>query len=212
MMRTASAITNAAAALGLGPAAPPRRALLLLVSLLVAAGTAAALIWAPPPQPGDPPAAEPSPGEPAAGEPVGLERSLPQRVLIPALEVDSRVAPLSLQAGELATVPARQLTGWYRGGTSPGEPGSAVLLGYLDWPGPEPAAFAGLERLAPGDRVDVLRADGRTARFTVEQVEPYSSARSYPGGNGQPLLRLVGTRGPAHGSVPELVVFASLAR
>ncbi|MGI9063884.1 MAG: sortase domain-containing protein [Pseudonocardiaceae bacterium] len=44
----------------------------------------------------------------------------------------------------------------------PGEVGPAVILGHVN--GGEDGVFVRLHELGPGDEVDVVRADGTTAR------------------------------------------------
>ena len=56
--------------------------------------------------------------------------------------------------------------GWYRYGPEPGGAGSAVLAGHIASGGID-GAFRHLDRLEPGDRVDVALSDGRLLRFVV---------------------------------------------
>ncbi|WP_399090587.1 class F sortase [Streptomyces sp. BBFR2] len=96
--------------------------------------------------------------------------------------------------------------GWYASGPQPGTPGVAVLLGR----GP---AAGGAAHLTPGARVDVRRADGTTARFTVRDVRPHPRDAPLPAEATaartphRPELRLI-TRGPA---APTAVVSATLS-
>src|SRR5262245_24355189 len=60
----------------------------------------------------------------------------PVRVAIPALEIDGPVRPAGVNGGGELDVPsdARSLV-WYRHGPSPGQRGSAVIAGHLNWRG-----------------------------------------------------------------------------
>jgi hypothetical protein len=117
--------------------------------------------------------------------------------------------------GELATVPNGDQVGWYSGGPVPGEPGSAVLAGHVDW-GHAPAVFAGLADLVPGAAVTVIRADGAELEFGVDRVDVYPKSalpaevlyRPAP----LPELRLVTCTGPMEGGVhrDNLVVSLSM--
>jgi hypothetical protein len=109
--------------------------------------------------------------------------------------------------------------GWYAAGTRPGDPGSAVILGHVDSKS-GPAVFYRLRELRPGDRVEVVRADGSRVRFAVQRVEQYPKARFptadvyYP--TLTPMLRLV-TCGGAFDQdlrhyVDNVIVFATLSR
>ncbi|ACY97933.1 MULTISPECIES: class F sortase [Thermomonospora] len=102
-----------------------------------------------------------------------LPRSAPLRVRIPAIGVQAPLAHLGLNPDASLQVPPAgrpDLAGWYRGGPAPGERGPAVIVGHVDSPR-GPAVFYDLGRLRPHDRIEVDRADGRVAVFTVESIE-----------------------------------------
>jgi hypothetical protein len=109
--------------------------------------------------------------------------------------------------------------GWYSAGTRPGDPGSAVILGHVDSTS-GPAVFYRLRELRRGDLVEVVRADGSRARFTVQRVEQYPKARFptadvyYP--TLTPMLRLVTCGGAFNHKVghyvDNVIVFATLSR
>ncbi|MET7476211.1 class F sortase [Streptomyces sp. NPDC005648] len=154
---------------------------------------------------------------PAAPPPRPLARARPTRVVIPYIGVDAPVIGLGLDRDHRLTAPpegdARQV-GWYRDGPSPGERGTAVLVGHLDTD-TGPAVFAGLGELTPGHLVELRRADGRTAVYTVDAVKSYEKAhfpdREVYGARGRPELRLI-TCGGAYdrrtGYTGNTVVFA----
>ncbi|MFA1551124.1 class F sortase [Actinomadura chokoriensis] len=130
------------------------------------------------------------------GGPV-LPRSLPVRVAIPSIGVSAPLIRLGLDADGSVQVPAADRpgeAGWYDRGPTPGERGAAVLLGHVDSP-KGAAVFYDLGRLRPGHRVEVTRADGRVAVFTVESVERVAKDRFPTGRVYGPLdhagLRLV---------------------
>ncbi|ANW17049.1 class F sortase [Streptomyces clavuligerus] len=128
-----------------------------------------------PPQP----AAAASPDR-AAGEvfaplvpPDDLVPALAERVRVPSLAIDAPLMDVGLDAdGWIEAPPAedRNLAGWYRNGVSPGQRGTAVLVGHVD-NRTGPAVFYGLGSLRKGERVEVPRSDGRTAVFEVYGVE-----------------------------------------
>jgi hypothetical protein len=66
--------------------------------------------------------------------------------------------------------------GWYAGGTRPGDPGSAVILGHVDSKR-GPAVFFRLHELRKGDEIEVGRADGSSVRFVVQRTEQYPKDR-----------------------------------
>lgn len=131
-----------------------------------------------PSAPASPPpaSAPPAPGvslAAAAGKP--MARSVPVRLVIPAIGVDSKLMELGLQAdGTMEVPPAGFPAGWYTGAPTPGELGPAIIAGHVDWTGP--GVFYDLHKLVAGNEVRVKRADGSTAVFRVTRVEEYRKA------------------------------------
>jgi sortase (surface protein transpeptidase) len=66
--------------------------------------------------------------------------------------------------------------GWFRLGPTPGQIGSAVILGHVDtYQGP--GVFFQLRTLRAGDQVQVSLADGVVANFAVTAVTQYTKAQ-----------------------------------
>ncbi|MFE7858110.1 class F sortase [Streptomyces sp. NPDC057403] len=156
-----------------------------------------------------------------APPPRPLSRSRATRVVIPYIGVDAPVFGLGLDRDHRLTAPPEDdghRVGWYEGGPSPGEQGTAVVVGHLDTR-TGPAVFAGLGELGPGHLVELRRADGHSAFYTVDKVRTYEKAH-FPNGEvygarGRPELRLI-TCGGAYdrrtGYAGNTVVFAHLTR
>ncbi|MEV4945380.1 class F sortase [Streptomyces sp. NPDC053755] len=169
---------------------------LLLGIHLVRDGTAEYRAGGPPQ-----PLAAAAPGRAAAvtpaKAPAPLPASRPERLRVPAARIDAPVTSVGLDAeGWIDTPPAyeRNLVGWYTGAVTPGEQGTAVLVGHVDTPEGR-AVFFGLGALAHGRRIEIARADGRTAVFSVYGVETvpqqgFPAARIYRN-SGLPELRLI---------------------
>jgi sortase (surface protein transpeptidase) len=122
-------------------------------------------------------------------------RSRPLTLSIPAIELKVPLSELGLNPDHTVQVPTSFAEpGWYRLGPSPGQLGSAVILGHVDsYLGP--AVFFRLRTLRPGDHVNVTLADGVTTHFVVRQVAMYLKA-SFPtllvyGSHGYSALQLV---------------------
>jgi len=94
--------------------------------------------------------------------------SPPAGVEIAGTEVSGFVVPAAVDAttGELAIPDDPAVVGWYQHGPSPGQPGSAVLAGHLDWHR-RPGAFYRLGGVSLGSIVTVHYADGSSQRFQV---------------------------------------------
>ncbi|XVQ08867.1 class F sortase [Spirillospora sp. CA-255316] len=155
--------------------------------------------------------AQPS-AEPARASAADPQAAAPARVRIPSIKVSAGIVPLAIdRSGTLAAPKAYDVAGWNEAGPEPGERGTAVIAGHVD-SRTGPAVFYRLRELRAGDRVEVDRADGSTARFRVTRVArhskngvPDSVYRPAPG----PELRLVtcgGTFDRARGSYRDNII------
>ncbi|RSS79812.1 class F sortase [Streptomyces sp. WAC06614] len=159
----------------------------------------------------------------AAGVPAGgaepLPGSPPLRIRIPSIEVDAPLTGLGLDAeGRLEVPPParRDLAGWYRDGTTPGSVGTAIVAGHVDH-ATGPAVFYRLGALRRGATIEIPRADGRTAVFTVHAVAVFPASR-FPdrlvyGPSPHAELRVItcgGAFSPRTGYQGNVVVFAHL--
>ena len=100
-------------------------------------------------------------------------RSAPVELTVPAISLAVSLSTLGLNADGTVQVPTDvQQPGWFGLGPTPGEIGSAVILGHVDsYAGP--GVFFKLPSLAAGDLVEVGLADGVTAEFKVTSVASY---------------------------------------
>jgi hypothetical protein len=122
-------------------------------------------------------AATPTGTGPGAG-PVLLPRSTPLALAIPSVRLDAPLLGLGMDGKGAAELPPFSLprtAGWLRDSASPGETGTAVVVGHVDTT-TGPAVFWDLAAVRPGAEVDVTRLDGRTAVFTVDAVRAYPKA------------------------------------
>lgn len=149
-----------------------------------------------------------------------LPFSAVDRVRIPSIRVDAPVVPVGLDTdGWVAAPPPEDpdLAGWFTGAVSPGEKGTAVIVGHVDNT-KGPAVFYELGSLKKGSRVEIGRKDGRTAVFEIYGVEVFAK-NSFPGdrvygSKGTPELRVITCGGgfsKQHGYDGNVVVFARLA-
>ena len=122
-------------------------------------------------------------------------RSVPVALTIPAIGVSVSLSSLGLNPNGTVDVPTDvNQPGWYDLGPTPGQQGSAVVLGHVDsYLGP--AVFFLLRNLVPGGMVSVVLADGVTARFAVTSVAEYTKT-AFPdqavyGDHGSSELQLV---------------------
>ncbi len=76
--------------------------------------------------------------------------------------------------GTLETPPGAFPAGWFTGAPTPGQLGPAIIVGHVRYN--TPGVFARLSEMQRGDRVDVDRADGSTARFRVTRVAHFAKS------------------------------------
>lgn len=131
----------------------------------------------------DPPAEGPSssaarPGVPDKITGLVLPESDPVEVSIPKIGARSRLVKLGVDPknGEMEVPEDPADAGWFVRGASPGALGPAVIAGHVTWDG-SPSVFYRLDTLEPGDRVSVIRKDGRTAVFSVTRVAQFAKSR-----------------------------------
>lgn len=124
-----------------------------------------------------------------------VTRSAPVTLQIPTIGLTVSVSALGLNPDGTVEVPTDiQQPGWFDPGPSPGQVGSAVILGHVDsYQGP--AVFFQLRSLQAGDPVEVTLADGVITHFVVTSVVMYQKAQ-FPaaqvyGSHGYSALQLV---------------------
>lgn len=113
-----------------------------------------------------------------SSRPAGPPPSPPARIVVGKIGVDSAVTSVGLNPDRTMEVPAKgplyDLAAWYRYSVTPGQQGPSVIIGHIDSVENGPSVFFRLGALAPGDQVEVTRADGRVVTFAVY------ATRSFP--------------------------------
>jgi len=152
--------------------------------------------------------------------PLAAVHSVPLQLRIPAIGLSVALTTLGENAdGTVQVPPDDRQPGWFRLGPTPGEVGSAVILGHVDNTS-GPGVFFDLRTLAAGDPVLVDRADGSTVEFVVNSVATYPRdqfpAQRVYGSHGSSALQLVTCGGAfdhATGSyLSNIVVYTSLVK
>ncbi|MEU1197797.1 class F sortase [Streptomyces sp. NPDC005813] len=164
-----------------------------------------------------------APARPArpARPPRPLPRSRATAIDIPYFRLAAPAVAVRLDRERRLTVPPvddPKVVGWYEGGATPGERGTAVVVGHRDTR-TGPAVFAALGQLPVGRLIEARRADGRVAVYTVDAVKTYEKAR-FPnkevyGDRQRPELRLItcgGVYDRRKGYAGNIVVFAHLTQ
>lgn len=102
----------------------------------------------------------------------------PAWLVIPSINVDAPIKAVGVNAKGGLGVPSDAVhVAWYKYSPRPGMTGTAVIDGHLDtWNTPQ-AVFYDLDKLAPGDEVDVKTTAGQTLTFKVASTRtlPYNA-------------------------------------
>lgn len=170
------------------------------------------------------PPATPLPSTPphsqsAAKQAHALARSVPVRLRIPAIKVDTPVMELGLAADGTVEVPpitANDRAGWYRNSPTPGQTGPCVILAHVTVGAYGDGVFRRLGQLHPGDRIIAGLKDGAAPQFTVTDVRKVAKS-DFPtsavyGDVDRPELRLITCGGPrtGNGYLDNVIVFAAM--
>ncbi|MFF3336965.1 class F sortase [Streptomyces sp. NPDC002888] len=162
----------------------------------------------------------PAPSRPSPNAAHALARSVPVRLRIPAVEVDTPLMRLGLAADGSVQVPpitAHDQAGWYGHSPTPGQVGPSVILGHATVGAYGDGVFHDLARLRRGDRIEARLGNGTTAEFSVDTVRTVAKAdfptRAVYGDVNRPVLRLITCGGPRTGDGyrDNVIVFAELS-
>lgn len=152
-----------------------------------------------------------------AAPPLKMARSVPVRVQIPAIGLDTTLIRLGLQAdGTMQVPPDGFPAGWFTGAPTPGEIGPAVVVGHVHWQR-KVGVFGDLAEVKAGNQIRVTRADRSVAIFLVTRTEQVTKAE-FPSeqvyGNidiaGLRVITCGGYDGASHEYEDNLIVFAKL--
>ncbi|PWI15148.1 class F sortase [Streptomyces sp. Act143] len=149
-----------------------------------------------------------------------LARSVPARLRIPAIGVDTPVIRLGLAADGSVRVPpveAHDRAGWYEHSPTPGQTGPSVILGHVTVGPHGDGVFRRMAELRRGDRILARLENGSTAEFTVTSLRTVDKAefptKDVYGDVDRPELRLITCGGPRTGAGyrDNVIVFAALS-
>ena len=151
--------------------------------------------------------------------PPTINYSLPNRLEIPKLLVDTHVINVGLTKDGNMSVPNNVIdAGWYKYGALPGNQGTAVLAGHLDGLRGEPGVFSNLAKLAPGDDILVTESNGQRVSFKVREMKRFAQteqpAEVFKSNSGSHLNLITCTGSwdrTEHRFAERLVVFADKA-
>jgi hypothetical protein len=123
------------------------------------------------------PGSTPAP-QPTTRGPI-LDQSIPTRLQIPAIGVDSMLNQIGLNPqGEISTPPLDKDSRayWLSVSPTPGQLGPSTIIGHVDSAAYGPGVFFKLGGLRQTDTIQVTRSDGQVAVFEVERVVEYKKS------------------------------------
>jgi Sortase domain len=95
----------------------------------------------------------------------------PVHLKVGAIGVDAEVIPIGLDVNRALAVPRdAQLTGWWSGGSVPGESGPTVIVGHFDSKIAS-GVFAKLQTLRKGARITIEDSEGSKYVYEVVEME-----------------------------------------
>lgn len=99
----------------------------------------------------------------------------PSRLRIPSIGVDAAIQSVGrTQTGDMGIPTNFTDVAWYNEGPRPGLPGSAAIAGHVDGRNTPKAVFYDLNKLAVGDVVIVVDADGQEFKFRVTETKIFN--------------------------------------
>lgn len=133
--------------------------------------------------------------------------TVPLELHIPSLKLSRPVLAVGITAADVmdapqgrAEDPVWQAAFWYRGGSIPGQPGTATIAGHVTDSVGRPAAFAHLDDLRPGDPVVVRdQRTGLNVTFLVNATKTYTLAEAAT----PSVLSDIYGSGPVTGTAPQ---------
>ena len=101
-------------------------------------------------------------------------RTFPVGLKIPSIHVDAVIQQVTLNKEGAMDVPTNATDiGWYTLGPSPGERGSSVFSGHFNGANGKKGVFSNLDKLKPGDTIEVLTDLGTSMTFIVRESRTY---------------------------------------
>lgn len=105
---------------------------------------------------------------------MGLLNAVPVELSIPRLGIYAPIEAVGILDNNAMAVPINiGDVGWYEHGPRPGDMGSSVLAGHVNWINGEDAVFTSLHFIEIGDTVQVNNSVGSTDTFIVRNVKDY---------------------------------------
>lgn len=102
------------------------------------------------------------------------ERIFPIELSIDSIGVTAPIELVGVLNGAMAVPTVAENAGWYEFGTVPGDIGSAVLAGHVNWRDRPNAVFTNLKKVQVGDIIKITNSNGEFVYFLVNEIKSYN--------------------------------------
>lgn len=102
-----------------------------------------------------------------------VEKIIPVELSIESIYIKAPIEQVGFSNGAMGVPTEAGNAGWYEFGTVPGEVGSAVLAGHVNWKDSPNAVFTNLKSVEVGDIVTVTMSDDKNVSFVVTHIKSY---------------------------------------
>lgn len=99
--------------------------------------------------------------------------AFPVELSIDRLGIRAPIEPVGVLNNTMAVPSNGERVGWYDQGPRPGDKGSSVLAGHVNWSKGQDAVFTNLHTLQIGDTVQVRNSNDERNVFTVVRIASY---------------------------------------
>ena len=99
--------------------------------------------------------------------------SVPASLFVGSVGISAPIELVGILDGAMAVPLLSGDVGWYSFGTKPGNVGSAVLAGHVNWLGGEDAVFTNLKLVQVGDSISISDSSGFVTNFVVSKLVSY---------------------------------------
>lgn len=105
-----------------------------------------------------------------------LSPGLPMRIQIPNINIDAPFEYVGINSQGAVDAPEDpDKVAWYSGGTRPGDIGSAVITGHLNWYNSTNGIFTNLHKIQLNDKIVIQDDQGIMLSFIVREIRSYNA-------------------------------------
>lgn len=104
-----------------------------------------------------------------------VTQAIPLMLSIDSLDIHTPIEPVGIVNDAMGIPSTADSVSWYHPGTIPGDIGSAVMAGHVNWNKGQDAVFTNLHTLEIGDTLYVTDSHGNREYFIVTKIQEYQA-------------------------------------